>query len=76
MRPTAPRPLAAGVWWGAYHFGVGGDGIAQAAHFLASVQPGPDTLLVLDFEANPQGPSMTLEEARAFARTVKTVITK
>ncbi len=57
---------AAGLWWGAYHFGVGADGVAQADHFLQRVGVLDETLLVLDFEANPQGPSMTLEEARVF----------
>jgi lysozyme len=56
----------AGLYWGAYHFGVGSDGVAQAEWFLNSVQLGSSDLLVLDFEANPQGPSMTMEEARAF----------
>lgn len=65
---TAAR--AAGLWWGAYHFGVGGDGVAQAEHFLAVVEPRSDTLLALDFEANAQGPSMSLEEARAFVTHV------
>ncbi len=58
--------LRAGLLWGTYHFGTGSDGVAQAEHFLDIVQPSSDTLLVLDFEANPQGPSMSLEEARAF----------
>ncbi len=58
--------LANGLLWGAYHFGTGSDGIQQAEHFLDIVQPDGQTLLVLDFEANRQGPSMTLEEARAF----------
>lgn len=57
---------AAGLLFGAYHFGTGADGIEQAEHFLDAVQPSPTDLLVLDLEANPQGPSMTLEEARAF----------
>jgi len=65
-----PAALAAGLLWGAYHFGTGSDGVQQAAHFLDVVQPGSDTLLVLDFEANGQGPSMTLEEARAFVTHV------
>lgn len=56
----------AGLWWGAYHFGTGGDGIAQAEHFLDIVQPGGQDLLVLDLEANGQGPSMGLTEAAAF----------
>ena len=52
--------------WGAYHFGTGADGVEQAQHFLDVVQPKGQTLLALDFEANPQGPSMNLEEARSF----------
>ena len=62
--------VAADLLWGAYHFGTGSDGVHQAEHFLEIVQPSTDTLLVLDFEANPQGPSMTLEEARAFVTHV------
>lgn len=62
--------LAAGLLWGTYHFGTGSDGVEQADYFLKVVQPGPNDLLVLDFEANPQGPSMTLEEARAFVTHV------
>jgi len=57
---------SASLLWGAYHFGVGADGIAQAEFFLDFVNPDARTLLILDFEANPQGPSMDLEEARAF----------
>jgi len=56
----------AGQLWGAYHFGVGADGVEQADHFLQVVQPGAQDLLVLDFESNAQGPTMTMEEARAF----------
>lgn len=55
--------LAATLLWGAYHFGS--DGVQQAERFQNVVQPTANTLLVLDFEANPQGPSMALEEARA-----------
>ncbi|MDB5672309.1 MAG: glycoside hydrolase family 25 [Alphaproteobacteria bacterium] len=60
------KALAAGLLWGAYHFGTGSDGIGQAVHFLSVVGNPVDTLLVLDFEPNPTGPSMSLEEARAF----------
>jgi lysozyme len=56
----------AGLFFGAYHFGTGEDGVAQAEHFLNVVTPGPNDLVVLDFEGNLQGPSITLEEARAF----------
>jgi lysozyme len=61
--------MAAGLLWGAYHFGNGSDGAEQAEFFLSNVTPGED-LLVLDFEANATGPSMSLTEAHAFVSTV------
>lgn len=64
------KALAAGLLWGAYHFGTGDAGEEQAKHFLQTVHPGPSTLMALDIEANPQGPSMTLEEARDFVLLV------
>jgi GH25 family lysozyme M1 (1,4-beta-N-acetylmuramidase) len=64
------KALDADLLWGAYHFGTGSDGVQQAEYFLRTVQPTDETLLTLDFEANPQGPSMTLEEARAFVTHV------
>jgi len=67
------KALAAGLLFGAYHFGTGSDGVTQAQRFLDVAQPDANTLLVLDFEANPQGPSMTLIEARAFVTHVKEV---
>jgi GH25 family lysozyme M1 (1,4-beta-N-acetylmuramidase) len=66
------KALDAGLLWGAYHFGVGGDGVAQADFFLNTVDPGPDTLLVLDYEPNTQGPTMSLIDARAFVSQVNT----
>ena len=63
--------LAQGLMWGAYHFGTGADGVEQADYFLQKIQPTPGTLLVLDLEANPQGPSMTLDEARAFVTHIQ-----
>ncbi len=63
----------AGLLWGAYHFGDGSDGVAQANAFLQFVQPDGATLLVLDFETNTQGPSMTLDQARAFVTQVNSV---
>jgi lysozyme len=61
---------AEGLLWGAYHFGTGVDGTSQAKHFLDTVQPDPRTLLALDLEADPQGPDMTLDQARAFVMQV------
>lgn len=57
---------AAGLLWGAYHFATGSDGIKQAENFLDAVGSTDGVALVLDFEPNPTGPSMSLEEARAF----------
>jgi lysozyme len=58
---------------GAYHFGIGADGVAQADYFLSVVNPGPNDLLVLDLENDPQGPSMSLVEAHAFVTHVNQV---
>jgi lysozyme len=64
---------AAGLFWGAYHFGTNSDGVQQAESFLRIVGDPEGTLLALDFESNPTGPSMSLEEARAFVTHVKEV---
>jgi lysozyme len=69
-RKNKEKAVAAGLLWGGYHFGTGSEGVAQAVHFLDEVGNDDDTLLVLDFEPNPAGPSMTLEEARAFVTHV------
>lgn len=55
-----------GLLLGAYHFGTGANGVSQAVHFLETVKPTKKTVVVLDFEDNHAGTSMTLEEARAF----------
>jgi len=57
--------LAAGLWWGAYHFGVNADGTEQAQYFLSVVNPGPQDLLALDFEEDPSS-QMTIEQAEQF----------
>src|SRR5262245_51500084 len=60
----------AGLLWGAYHSATGSDGLKQAQFFLDTITAAGDdpkkVLLVLDFEPNLTGPSMDLEEARAF----------
>jgi lysozyme len=58
----------AGLLFGAYHFGTAGDPDAQADRLLAVA--GKDTLLVLDFESNSQGGSMTLDEAEQFVHHI------
>jgi len=64
---------AAGLLWGAYHFGTHlRSGSEQAAAFLAAAQPGPTTLLALDLELNGRNPanSMTLPQAEDFVRAI------
>ena len=64
-----PQALAAGLLWGAYHFGTNDDGAAQAQYFLKVVNPGPNDLLALDFEENP-GSQMTIAQAEQFVTEV------
>jgi lysozyme len=59
-----------GLLWGAYHFGVGCDGSDQARFFLDVVKPNAHTLLVLDYEPNLTGPTMSLDQAREFVEHV------
>jgi lysozyme len=71
--PRRPQAEAAGLLWGAYHFGTRQhSGVQQAKVFLAAAQPGPSTLIALDFEPNDPNPrnSMTLAQAEAFVQTV------
>ena len=66
-----PLALSASLLWGAYHFGTGGDGAAQAQYFLSVVKPQPTDLLVLDFEPNTgSGGNMTTAQAEAFVQYV------
>jgi len=64
------RARDAGLLWGAYHFGVGHNGDEQADHFLNIVKPEAGDLLVLDFEGNPLGHDMSLDEAEEFVQCV------
>lgn len=50
--PRRSLAKSAGMLWGAYHFNDGSPVDSQVANFLAAARPGPDTLLVLDFEDN------------------------
>jgi lysozyme len=64
-----PQALAAGLWWGAYHFGTNADGAAQAQYFLKTATPGPNDLMALDFEE--YAPSqMTIAQAEQFVTEV------
>lgn len=65
------RAKAAGLLWGAYHFGTGGDVARQVTHFLSVANPAPGDVLVLDFEPNPTEDTMTLADAEEFVAAVK-----
>jgi lysozyme len=70
--PHENAAKAAGLLWGAYHFGDGTDGTAQADFFLSALGPARPAVLALDFERNPGGPTMTLNQARTFVERVHT----
>lgn len=70
--PNRQKAQAAGLLWGAYHFGTKGDGAAQADFFLSKANADNQTLLVLDYEPNGNS-TMTLNQARAFVSRVKDV---
>jgi lysozyme len=60
---------AAGLLWGAYHFGDNSDVTAQVANFLSAAGDLSDTLLVLDFEPNNSN-TMSFDQARQFLQLV------
>ncbi|HYE00445.1 MAG TPA: glycoside hydrolase family 25 protein [Alphaproteobacteria bacterium] len=64
---------AAGLLWGAYHFGTGEDPEAQAKKFLSVTGTPADELLVLDFEPDttPGQTTMSLAQAEAFVQYIQ-----
>jgi lysozyme len=69
------KASAAGLMWGAYHFGTNANGAAQADFFLSKADADEQTLLVLDYEPNGNS-TMTLNQARAFVQRIKEVTGK
>jgi lysozyme len=69
-----PQAEAAGLLWGAYHFGTRQySGSDQANAFLAVARPGPSTLIALDLEPNEPNPRNTMQyaQAEAFVTTIQ-----
>ena len=64
---------AAGLLWGAYHFGTADDVVLQVQHFLTVAKPDAQTLVALDLETNELDPSntMSLAQARAFLHAIE-----
>jgi lysozyme len=61
--------LAAGLLWGAYHWGTHTDVGKQVDNFLKNAKPDDQTLVALDYEDTP-GNQMTLDQAREFMTLV------
>src|SRR5437899_100315 len=57
---------ARGMLFGAYHFATNADPAAQVDWFLKHAQPDASTLLALDWEHNPDGPDLSLPQAKIF----------
>ena len=60
-----PQAIAAGLLWGAYHFGTSAPVPQQIDNFLAAAAPDAATLLALDYEPNGND-TMSLDQARQF----------
>lgn len=67
------RPLAraAGMLWGAYHFGDSSDPVQQVNNFLDYAKPDASTFLSLDYEDHPQGRTMRPQQMVAFLREIE-----
>ncbi|MCL6309714.1 glycoside hydrolase family 25 protein [Pseudomonas syringae] len=63
------QALAAGLLWGAYHWGTSADAKEQADNFMAWAKPDANTLIALDLEATP-GNQMTLAIAKQFCQVL------
>src|SRR5436305_9302917 len=62
-----PQALAAGLLWGAYHWGTAHEPVSdQVDNFLSVAQPDANTLVALDYEDDTEGNQMTLDQARQF----------
>lgn len=69
-RGRRPEALAAGLLWGAYHWGTAAPIDQQVDNFLGWAQPDAGTLIALDFEADA-GDQMTLQGARDFLTAIE-----
>ena len=62
--------IQAGLNVGAYHFGTASDVNGQVRDFIAAANPIKGELLVLDWENNPGGTTMSAQQAQAFVTQV------
>ncbi len=59
------RAIAAGLFWGAYHFNTGDDVKTQIEWFFSKAKPDDRTLMVLDYEDNRLS-NMTIQQVVDF----------
>ncbi|MCX8477728.1 MAG: glycoside hydrolase family 25 protein [Sphingomonas sp.] len=60
---------AAGLLWGAYHWGTSAPVAAQVDNFLMKAQPGENTLVALDYELDAKF-QMSFDQAREFLERI------
>jgi lysozyme len=70
-KKRAAQAIDAGLLWGAYHFANGKDVVSQVDHFLDVVGIDDETLYALDWEEDPDGDTMTLEQAYDFLQRLE-----
>jgi lysozyme len=61
----------AGLKWGAYHFADGSDVDGQVDNFMNFACPDPDELFCLDWEDNPGGSKMSLDQVKDWITQVE-----
>lgn len=69
LKRCAPA-MRAGLLWGAYHFANGSDVQKQVDHFLDVVGVDNDTLYALDWEDDPDGNTMSADQAHEFLELI------
>jgi lysozyme len=62
---------AVGLKWGCYHFADGSNIDSQVANFMNFACPDPDELFCLDWEDNPNGTKMTVDQAKQWISKVE-----
>ena len=68
--PNRASAGTAGLLWGAYHFGDAAPPGDQADYFLETATPTAGELIVLDWEANGPGSTMSIQGAEAFVEEI------
>lgn len=63
-----------GMLWGAYHFPTGDDPQTQLNYFLQHAQADKQTLMALDYEENPSGSSMSIQQMVTFLRLAEGIL--